>query len=218
MRWWLATRPERGRVRSAGRITSEPRVTPCSGSEARVATAASSFNSISAQTSGGQLAYDIARSALRRTRNIVSRLLLLRETRWAEPPAATAGSVSGAVLQTISPATETPELAAVPSLLLGLPADWNSFLSQVLPSLPSSLSGLSGVGNLGNSPEGIRVYDEMKREFSASVHGRRDAFRALLRAIKAARELIYIENAAFHRPPRMEPLPPTIWSRPFRIA
>jgi hypothetical protein len=155
------------------------------------------FHSISAQTSGGQLAYDIARSALRRTRNIVSRLLLLRETRWAEPPAATAGSVSGAVLQTISPATETPELAAVPSLLLGLPADWNSFLSQVLPSLPSSLSGLSGVGNLGNSPEGIRVYDEMKREFSASVHGRRDAFRALLRAIKAARELIYIENAAF---------------------
>ena len=49
---------------------------------------------------------------------------------------------------------------------------------------------MSGVGNLGNSPEGIRVYDEMKREFSASVHGRRDAFRALLRAIKAARELI----------------------------
>jgi hypothetical protein len=155
------------------------------------------FHSISAQTSGGQLAYDLARAALRRTRNIVSRLLLLKETRWAEPSAPTAGSVSGAVLQTISPATETPELAAVPSLLLGLPADWNSFLNQVLPGLPSSLSGLSGVGNLGNSPEGIRVYDEMKREFSASVHGRRDAFHALLRAIKAARELIYIESAAF---------------------
>lgn len=155
------------------------------------------FHSISAQTSGGRLAYDIARAALRRTRNIVSRLLLLKETRWAEPAAATAGSISGAVLQTISPVTETPELAALSSLLPGLPADWNSFLSQVLPGLPSSLSGLSGVGNLGNSPEGIRVYDEMKREFSASVHGRRDAFRALLRAIKAARELIYVEGAAF---------------------
>jgi hypothetical protein len=155
------------------------------------------FHSISAQTSGGRLAYDIARAALRRTRNVVSRLILLKDSRWAEPAAATAGSISGAMLQTISPVTETPELAAFSTFLTSLPADWNSFVSQVLPSLPSSLSNLSNVGNLGTSPEGIRVYNEMKREFSASVHGRHDAFRALLRAIKAARELIYIEGAAF---------------------
>ncbi|MEO7859052.1 MAG: hypothetical protein ABIU05_01205 [Nitrospirales bacterium] len=100
------------------------------------------------------------------------------------------------MLQTISPVTETPELAAFSTFLANLPADWNSFVSQVLPGLPS-LGGLGNVGNPGTLPEGIRVYDEMKREFSASLHGRRDAFRALLRAVKAARELVYIEGAAF---------------------
>jgi hypothetical protein len=155
------------------------------------------FHSISAQTSGGRLAYDIARMALRHTRNLVSRLILLADSRWAEPAASAAGSISGAVLQTVAPVCETPELTLARSFLDNLPADWPGFINSVLPRLPSSLSGLSNLANLGNSAEGIRVYDELKREFSASVHGRRDAFRALLRAINAARELIYIEGPAF---------------------
>ena len=41
------------------------------------------------------------------------------------------------------------------------------------------------------------MYDEFKRDFAASVHGRRDALWALSRALGAARELIYIEGPAF---------------------
>src|SRR5262249_54697181 len=105
--------------------------------------------------------------------------------------------IRGARLQTFPPGSEPPDRALAQSSPPTLPADWPGFINQVLPNLPSSLSSLSNLANLGNSPDGIRVYDEFKREFSASVHGRRDAFRALLRAINAARELIYIEGPAF---------------------
>src|SRR5262249_30870500 len=116
------------------------------------------FHSISAQTTDGRLAYDIARMALRHTRNVVSRLFLLADSRWADPAAATTVPIAGAMLHTIPPVSETPELSLAQSSLPTLPADWPGFINQVLPNLPSSLSSLSNLANLGNSPDGIRVY------------------------------------------------------------
>lgn len=71
-------------------------------------------------TQGGRLAFDIARMAFRRTTNLVERMVALADEEWNEPPAATAPAASdsgptahtfcGAVLQTIAPSCETPEL------------------------------------------------------------------------------------------------------------
>ncbi|HEY1292066.1 MAG TPA: hypothetical protein VGJ60_03145 [Chloroflexota bacterium] len=155
------------------------------------------FQTVAVQTEGGRLAYDLSRAALRRTRHVVARLPQLALDRWAEPPAATAGTISSTVLQTVAPMCETPELALAAPLLTNLPATFADFVDRVRndPAMPAAIG--TALGNLRNSAAGTRLYDEIRRDFSASVHGRRDAQRALRRAIGAARELVYIEGPAF---------------------
>src|SRR5262249_16830484 len=65
-------------------------------------------------THGGSLAYGIARHALRRGKDIISRCTELADAKWNVPtqPAASNGTMAGAVLQTIAPYCETPELFA----------------------------------------------------------------------------------------------------------
>jgi len=160
------------------------------------------FHTVSVKTQGGPLAYDIARAALRRTRDIVDRLVELNESRWDPPADATAGTLSGAVLQTIAPVAETPEFAPFRSGLEGLRATWADVvdnISSLMPSLPAAFAAhlTNALNSLRTSTKATRLYDEFKREFSASVHGRRDALWALKRAISSARELIYIEGPAF---------------------
>lgn len=86
------------------------------------------FHGVSGQTQGGRLAYDIARAAQRRTRTLVDRLAVLAESRWDVPAAATGGTVSGAVLQTVSPVAETPELTPFGSQLATIPATWTALV------------------------------------------------------------------------------------------
>jgi hypothetical protein len=162
------------------------------------------FHGTSAQTQSGRLGYDLARAALRRTRGIAERLAVLAESRWDSPAAATGGTISGAILQTVAPVAETPEFTPFGSQLDNLPATWTALVDSVVNG--NSLSGLPAafrnqlqtqLNNLRNSAAGNRLYDEFKRDFSASVHGRRDALWALKRALSSARELIYIEGPAF---------------------
>jgi hypothetical protein len=169
------------------------------------------FQTLAVQTSGGQLAYDLNRAALRRTRHLLPRLVLLSNTRWVPPAAATNGNFSAAVLQTVAPVAETPELTAFTSKLDGsnFPADWPATVDKVfaefpnMPEIPKPLPNVlqnaldSIINQLKNSPSGPRMFDEFKRDFAATVHGRRDAMWALTRALGAARELIYIDAAAF---------------------
>ena len=162
------------------------------------------FHGVSAQTQSGRLAYDLARAAQRRTRTLVDRLGVLAESRWDLPSAATGGTISGAVLQTVAPVSETPEFTPFDSQLSTLPATWTDLVDKVVSG--NVLSGLPAafrnqlqtqLNNLRNSAAGTRLYDEFKRDFSATVHGRRDALWALKRALSSARELIYIEGPAF---------------------
>ncbi|HEV2757649.1 MAG TPA: hypothetical protein VG318_17960 [Actinomycetota bacterium] len=70
----------------------------------------------------GRLAYDIARTAFRRTTNVVTRVDELADGKWDEPPqpgelavaspsTSSQGTFAAAVLQTIANGVETPELS-----------------------------------------------------------------------------------------------------------
>jgi hypothetical protein len=169
------------------------------------------FHTVSLQTNGGRLAYDLSRAAVRRTRHLLPRLVLLSADRWAPPAAPSTGNFSAVVLQTVAPVAETPELTAFASDLAGpnFPTDWPDVVKKVfdkfpdMPQIPKPLpnvlqDALDKLRNqLRDTPSGPRMYDEFKRDFSATVHGRRDAQWALARALGAARELIYLEGPAF---------------------
>lgn len=182
-------------------------------------------------TQSNRLAYDIARMAFRRTTSIYDRIQQLADTAWNEPAAQTAlgetdspsggrGNIHGAVLQTISPFCETPELALLKSVVESniddIPADWNALVDKVvtwingidttgLPSLLGTaanslrtelvnrLNSLKDT-NPANEARNERLYNELKRELSASCFGRRDTQWALKQAIAQARHFIYIES------------------------
>jgi hypothetical protein len=174
-----------------------------------------------ASTSGGQLAYDIARHALRRAQSIVDRIPTLAKSAWAVPtaptaltagqqPTATSGTFAGAVLQNISPYCETPELAP---LLASNPTTINDFISGLVSTasgLPSTLGLQQDVINALNSlmtpqPAGttapsaaaLLVAQEILRECATSAFGRRDSQWALQQALAQARNFVYIETPGF---------------------
>jgi len=167
-------------------------------------------------TQNGQLAYDIARMAFRRSTNIVSRLIALADNSWNEPTALSApvlgspatdssGTFAGAVLQTISPVCETPELSVLKTSLGSLPntfsdlVDWvknNLVPSAFASQLNSTLDNLKTSTN-SNAVAARQLFDELQREVVASAYGRRDAQWALANAIDRACRFIYIESPGF---------------------
>jgi hypothetical protein len=169
------------------------------------------LQTVAVETSGGRLAYDLARAAVRRTRHLLPRLILVENDRWAPPGAAIGGTISGAVLQTIGAGAETPELTAFQSKLTGpdFPQTWAQVVDKVFDKLPDAptipkplpdflTNAIKKIhDDLVNSPNHVRMYEEFKRDCSATFHGRRDALWALTRALGAARELIYVEGPAF---------------------
>jgi hypothetical protein len=171
-----------------------------------------------AATQGGRLAYDVARVAFRRTNHIVARLEVLAEDRWNEPAELTAGgagagSFAGAVLQTIAPRCETPELSMIRHLIDpgDIPVSFNALVNwlidkidNVLPpgsslrgriinGLSTQLNNLKDNNALSESTR-ERLYTETLREVMAAGFGRRDAQWALRGAIGQARRFIYIES------------------------
>ncbi|MBO3752418.1 hypothetical protein J5X84_40715 [Streptosporangiaceae bacterium NEAU-GS5] len=172
-------------------------------------------------TEGGRLAYDIARAALRRTTSIYTRLAPLATATWDEPPQSTAGSFSGAVLQTVAAGCETPELSLLRTLgivdpddpafphdfdtLLDQARDWLTQLAGQLPGgLPGSVNTqlndfISALGDLkDNAPADEsskeRIFNEILREIAASGWGRRDAQWALRGALTRAERFVYVET------------------------
>ena len=174
-------------------------------------------------TSGGRLAYDIARAALRRTTNIVPRLVPLVSSTWDEPAAltgsATAGTFAGAVLQTISSGCETPELSLLRTLNIvdpddaNLPRTFDALIARARTWL-TSLVGSAGLPAAvttkandlidkldelrDNAPADEstkeRIFNELLREIASSGWGRRDAQWALQAAIGRAQRFVYIET------------------------
>lgn len=192
---------------------------------------------VGVSSQNARLAYDIARTAFRRTTNIVTRLNDLSGSAWNEPaqpaalaagsvPTASQGTTAGAVLQTIAPMCETPELGLLKSLvesnLSSIPTsfdalvDWlvgqvntlaassaitsSSFLSGIVSNIQTqiitALNNLKDNSTLNESTK-ERLFNELRRELMAACFGRRDAQWALEGAISNARRFIYIESPAF---------------------
>ena len=164
-----------------------------------------------------RLAYDIARAALRRTTELPDRLVELTEAAWEEPDPPggdDGGTIAAALLQTVSPFAETPELGPFGDLLDDIPATWDDFVTQLRDSaagggVTNFISQLPAVlrtelqnrlRSFSNRVEGDadRLIAEFRHEFSAAVHGRRDAYWSLRSALGRARHLIYIEGTHFN--------------------
>lgn len=154
-------------------------------------------------TSGGLLAYQIARAALRRTRGLAARLQELDgDARWAVPTPVLTGNFSAAILQDIVPGADSANLKLIPDAVFNqMPADWSSLVNAVssfIPTLPAANAQVrNAINSLANSSKGQLLYSEFRREALTARHGRRDSIPVLRSAIQSVRDLIYIETSAF---------------------
>ncbi len=172
-----------------------------------------------ATTKGGILASDIARHAFRRSKDILTRLSELSNSQWNVPtepvavgigqnPGANNGTFAGAVLQTIAPFCETPELYAAWSAGININTVIQYVIDHFIPSgLPlhdQVVNALKGLETNPAAPEPAkedsaeqRMAVELEREVTSVFYGRRDAQWALNSALQTARHLIYIETPGF---------------------
>jgi hypothetical protein len=169
-----------------------------------------------ASTHGGRLAYDIGRHAFRRSKDVLTRLSELSNSQWnvpAEPaavgvgdnPGPNNGTFAGAVLQTIAPFCETPELFAAWSGGVNVNTAIQYVIDHVIPDdLPNRPQVVSFLKSLQTNPAPPapagednaeqRMAVELEREIISVFYGRRDAQWALKSALQTARHLVYIET------------------------
>ncbi len=152
----------------------------------------------------GALAYDLARHAMRRAQPIIPMPTTPRVSlgwfvgmdgdNFNEPKDRTTTNTGiGVMLETVAAACETPEL-----MLFNPPAQGTN-AQQVMNAIASAI-GVNAPGfQLGND---TRIIGEVRRECFVSASGLRDAMWSLRRALREARELIYIESAQFARTAR----------------
>ena len=152
------------------------------------------LDAVAVEASGGLLAYDLARAALRRCLGAKARLALMdTASAWDPPPpnSPAAGSISAVVLQTIPPVVESPAFSFLN--LASLDDD------KRIQALQLELKEVSTATNYDpTKPQKSALQrEELRREYSASAYGRRDTLRALSDRIAHARDLIYIEGFSF---------------------
>ena len=159
------------------------------------------FQNLAITSTGGRISYDIARMGLKHAKNIAERLIELAGNDWNIPSAASGNSIVVSVLQTIAPKCETPEFSLV---TLNFPATFSDFvdsinLGNLIDPMPDPLKTQlqNALNSLKTNANADRLYEEMKWEYSASKHGRRDTFWAVKSIIPKARQLIYIEGSFF---------------------
>jgi hypothetical protein len=152
----------------------------------------------------GALAYDLARHAMRRAQPIIPMpttpgvslgwFVGMDGNNFNEPAdTITTNTGIGVMLETVAAACETPEL-----MLFNPPAQGTN-AQQVMNSVASAVGVSAPTFTLGND---TRIIGEVRRECFVSASGLRDAMWSLHRALREARELIYIESAQFARTAR----------------
>ncbi|MEB3359849.1 MAG: hypothetical protein VKK04_24195 [Synechococcales bacterium] len=146
----------------------------------------------------GQLAYDLALHGLKRAQAIVpvsasspGWVVTTGGENWNEPALDASGTVSAAMLETIAPFCDTPELGLIP----GDPSPGDS-VQNTVDAIAAALNVPSPTLTVGNEAQ---IRPRVQRERVTAKYGQRDALWALRRAIGQAREMIYIESPAFAR-------------------
>ncbi len=149
---------------------------------------------------GGQLGWDVALHAIKRAQPVLplapAALGWLVQTggdNWNEPGPDASGTVAAALLETIAPFCDSPELSLVP-----MPQPGDSIQSAV-----DALAGILGVGSPSVTVANeARLKRELQREIATAGQGQRDALWSLRRAIGQAREFVFIESPMFARTSR----------------
>jgi hypothetical protein len=151
---------------------------------------------------GGQLAYDLAFHALKRCQSVVPTgssspgwLVQSAGDNWNVPPAdaapaAGAPHLAGAMLETISAVTDSPELSLLP-----VPAD-----TDTIQSLADAIVGALGLpsGSLTVTLDNEdRLRRQLQREIATAKRGQRDAMWSVARAVSEAREYVWVESPNF---------------------
>lgn len=153
----------------------------------------------------GQLAHDFAFHALKRCQSLVPTnsaattgwIVVTAGDNWNEPPgdpAPAAGQpfLAGAMLETISATTDSPELS-----LLSVPSESDTIQSVVDDILTAM--GLPQGSVTPSVHNEARLRHQLQREIATSKRGQRDAMWSLARAVSEAREYVYIESPSFQR-------------------
>ncbi len=160
------------------------------------------FQTLTVQVGNGRIGYDLARLAMKHAKNIVERLVELADNAWNTPAVASDNTMVASVLHTIAPVCETPELSL--ATINNFPVSFSDFVDNIgidnlFNGMPNAIKTqlTNALNSLKNNPNAARVYDEFKYEYSASHHGRRDAYWAAKSIINQARKLIYIEGSFF---------------------
>jgi hypothetical protein len=151
----------------------------------------------------GQLAYDLALHALKRAQPIIPLsggtpgwLVATGGNNWSDPPPDPAtGTVAAAMLETVAPFCDSPELG-VSAIPVPQPTDT---IQGAVNALAATLGVPAPTINVANE---ARLRRELQREMITAMYGQRDALWALVRAIHDAREFVYIESPQFSRTAR----------------
>ena len=150
----------------------------------------------------GQLAYDLALHALKRSQPIIPLsaatpgwMIFTGGNNWADPAPDVTGSVSAVMLETIAPFVDSPELglSAIP-----VPQPGDTIQSGV-NALADALGVPRPTINVANED---RLRRQLQREMITARAGQRDALWSLARALGQAREFVYVEGPAFARTAR----------------
>jgi hypothetical protein len=151
---------------------------------------------------GGQLAYDLAFHALKRCQSIIPTgigapgwFVQTMGDNWNVPPADPAPAagtpyMAGAMLETISAITDSPELSVIP-----VPAETDTI--QSLADTVVSAFGLAPGSVTVNPSNEARLRHQLQREIATAARGQRDAMWSLGRAVSEAREYVLIESPMF---------------------
>ncbi|MET0251703.1 MAG: hypothetical protein ABW203_05940, partial [Novosphingobium sp.] len=158
----------------------------------------------------GGLGYDLALHAVRRAQPIfplpgptTPGWIAMTGGNNVDPPtpapAATPGTSSGVVLETVAASCDTSQLALLP--------DGNPLDSQTPIAFQDLLDQLADALGLPSAPaitvdNQDRLINAVRREYFVAKNGNRDALWSLARAVSEADELIYIETAGFARTAR----------------
>ncbi len=157
----------------------------------------------------GQLGYDLAIHAIKRAQPIIPMgagtpgwIVFTGGDNWSDPAPDATGTVSAAMLETVAPFCDSPELGIS---VIPVPSPTDT-IQSALNSLADALGLPHPTITVANED---RLRRELQREMLTARHGQRDALWALTRAIDQAREYVYIESPMFTRTarPAGAPLP-----------
>ncbi|MGD1859189.1 MAG: hypothetical protein ACFB0E_04370 [Leptolyngbyaceae cyanobacterium] len=153
----------------------------------------------------GQLAYDLAFHALKRSQSIIPLaadslgwLITSAGDNWDAPDPDSSGTVSAAMLETIAPFCDSPALSAleIRSLDVSIQDRINALITTITTALSPPITIDPADINVKNEEE---IRPRLQREIATAKYGQRDALWSLRRALGQARELIYIESPTFAR-------------------